>query len=141
MIERNAGVQADKLIALRVGIHQGDIIVEDGDIFGDGFNLGARLEALAEPGGICVSRVVRDDVPGGLKSLYHQSIDVNATLCSSPTETAAYGASVAGVPGLNASGFIVTAATCEINVTASYPYAGMILPVVTLTAGACYPTG
>jgi hypothetical protein len=66
---------------------------------------------------------------------------VNTTLCGSPTETAAYGASVAGVPGLPASGFIVTTAACGINVTASYPYAGMILPVVTLTAGACYPTG
>jgi len=65
---------------------------------------------------------------------------VNTTLCGAPTETAAYGASVAGVPGLNASGFVVTTAACGINVTASYPYAGMILPVVTLTAGACYPT-
>jgi len=65
---------------------------------------------------------------------------VNTALCGSPTETAAYGASAAGVPGLNASGFVVTTAACGINVTASYPYAGMILPVVTLTAGACYPT-
>ena len=65
---------------------------------------------------------------------------VNTTLCGAPTETAAYGASVAGVPGLNASGFVVTTAACGINVTASYPFAGMILPVVTLTAGACYPT-
>ena len=65
---------------------------------------------------------------------------VNTTLCGAPTETAAYGASVAGVPGLNASGFVVTTAACGINVTASYPYAGMILPVVTLAAGACYPT-
>jgi hypothetical protein len=66
---------------------------------------------------------------------------VNTTLCGSPTETAAYGASVAAVPGLGASGFVVTTAACGISVTASYPYAGMVLPVVTLTAGACYPTG
>ena len=46
---------------------------------------------------------------------------VNTTLCGSPTETAAYGASAAGVPGLNASGFVVTTAACGINVTASYP--------------------
>jgi phage shock protein B len=62
MAERNAGVPADKRIEFRIGIHQGDIIVDAGDIFGDGVNLAARLEALAEPGGICVSRVVRDEV-------------------------------------------------------------------------------
>src|SRR3954468_23192734 len=62
MAERNKGVPADKRIAFRVGIHQGDIIVEDGDIFGDGVNLAARLEGLAEPGGICLSRVVYDEV-------------------------------------------------------------------------------
>jgi hypothetical protein len=66
---------------------------------------------------------------------------VNTTLCGSPTETAVYGASIAGVPGLDASGFVVTTAACGINVTASYPYAGVVLRVVTLTAGACYPTG
>jgi adenylate cyclase len=62
MAARNAGVPADKQIEFRFGIHQGDIIVDEGDIFGDGVNLAARLEGLAEPGGICVSRVVRDEV-------------------------------------------------------------------------------
>jgi adenylate cyclase len=62
MAERNAGVPQDKRIEFRVGINLGDIIVEDKDIFGDGVNVAARLEALAEPGGICVSRGVRDPV-------------------------------------------------------------------------------
>src|SRR5436190_23854455 len=62
MADRNAGTPAERRIEFRVGIHQGDIIVDDGDIFGDGVNLAARLEGLAEPGGICVSRVVRDEV-------------------------------------------------------------------------------
>jgi len=60
--ERNADVPESKRIEFRVGINIGDIIVDDDDIFGDGVNIAARLEALAEPGGICVSRVVRDQV-------------------------------------------------------------------------------
>ncbi len=62
MAERNADVPADKRIEFRVGINVGDIISDDNDIYGDGVNVAARLEALAEPGGICVSRVVRDQV-------------------------------------------------------------------------------
>src|SRR5207253_1189202 len=62
MAERNADVPADKRIEFRVGINVGDIISDDNDIYGDGGNVAARLEALAEPGGICVSRVVRDQI-------------------------------------------------------------------------------
>jgi class 3 adenylate cyclase/TolB-like protein len=62
MADRNAEIPEDKRIAFRVGINLGDVIVEEHDIFGDGVNVAARLEALAKPGGICVSRVVRDQV-------------------------------------------------------------------------------
>jgi class 3 adenylate cyclase/uncharacterized membrane protein HdeD (DUF308 family) len=62
MIDREAGIPEDRRIRFRIGINLGDIIVDADDIFGDGVNVAARLEALAEPGGICVSRVVRDQV-------------------------------------------------------------------------------
>jgi class 3 adenylate cyclase len=59
---RNAETPEDKRITFRVGINIGDVIAEPDDIYGDGVNVAARLEALAEPGGICVSRVVRDQI-------------------------------------------------------------------------------
>src|SRR5262245_18799961 len=62
MAERNAGTPPEKRIEFRVGINLGDVIVEEHDIFGEGVNVAARLEALVGPGGICVSRVVRDQV-------------------------------------------------------------------------------
>ena len=62
MAARNADVKPEQRIEFRIGINLGDIIIEGNDIFGDGVNIAARLEALAEPGGICVSRVVRDQV-------------------------------------------------------------------------------
>jgi TolB-like protein len=62
MTERNTEVPEEKRIEFRIGINLGDIIRDGRDIFGDGVNVAARLEALAEPGGICVSRVVYDQV-------------------------------------------------------------------------------
>jgi adenylate cyclase len=62
MARRNADVPAARMIQLRIGINLGDVIVDRSDIFGDGVNVAARLEALAEPGGICVSAAVRDQI-------------------------------------------------------------------------------
>jgi class 3 adenylate cyclase len=53
--EKNTDVPQDKRIELRIGIHVGDIIIEENDIFGDGVNIAVRLEGIAEPGGICIS--------------------------------------------------------------------------------------
>jgi adenylate cyclase len=64
MAERNAAALPERRIELRIGVHQGDVIVEDGDIFGEGVNIAARLEGLAMPGGICVSARVQEDVAG-----------------------------------------------------------------------------
>ena len=62
MADREPAVPEERQIRFRIGINLGDVIAEGEDIFGDGVNVAARLQALAEPGGICVSRVVRDQV-------------------------------------------------------------------------------
>jgi TolB-like protein/class 3 adenylate cyclase/Tfp pilus assembly protein PilF len=62
MAERNSAVAEEKQIEFRIGIHVGDIIIDDDDIFGEGVNIAARLEGLAEPGGVRVSGAVHDQV-------------------------------------------------------------------------------
>ena len=62
MVTRNSDVPQDKRITFRMGINLGDVIAEEGDLFGDGVNVAARLETLAEPGGIAISRTVRDQI-------------------------------------------------------------------------------
>jgi class 3 adenylate cyclase len=62
MVDRNANMEPDQCIRFRIGVNLGDVIIDGDDIYGDGVNIAARLEALAEPGGICVSRVVRDQI-------------------------------------------------------------------------------
>jgi class 3 adenylate cyclase len=70
MAERNTAVPNDRRIEFRIGINVGDIVVEDGDIFGDGVNVAARLEGLAEAGGICVSARVQEDATGKLDLVF-----------------------------------------------------------------------
>src|SRR5438552_4886846 len=70
MARRNADVSPARAIQFRIGINLGDVIVEGGDIFGDGVNVAARLEALAEPGGICVSAAVREQVGARLDAAF-----------------------------------------------------------------------
>jgi TolB-like protein/class 3 adenylate cyclase len=62
MAVRNAGLSEVEKLQFRIGVHVGDVVVDGDDIYGDGVNVAARLEALAEPGGICLSRAARDQV-------------------------------------------------------------------------------
>jgi len=66
MALQNTDVSHDLRIEFRIGIHVGDIIIDDNDIFGDGVNIAARLEGIAEPGGVCISRQVYDQIEGKL---------------------------------------------------------------------------
>jgi TolB-like protein/class 3 adenylate cyclase len=68
--ERNTGVAADNRIELRIGINLGDVIVESDDLYGDGVNIAARIEALADPGGVFVSNTVHDQVRDRLPFLF-----------------------------------------------------------------------
>src|SRR6267378_66664 len=74
MARRNADVSPARWIQFRIGINLGDVIVEENDIFGDGVNVAARLETLAEPGGICVSGAVRDQVGDRLGDLEFEDL-------------------------------------------------------------------
>src|SRR5712692_213116 len=73
MAERNAEVPDEKRIEFRIGINVGDIIIDRGDIFGDGVNVAARLEGLSEPGGICVSSRVQEDAQGKLEIAFENA--------------------------------------------------------------------
>ena len=78
LAEQNTDVPQDKRIEFRIGIHVGDIIIADDDIFGDGVNIAVRLEGIAEPGGICISddahRQVRGKVGNTLEDMGSQSL-------------------------------------------------------------------
>ncbi|MEO3430286.1 adenylate/guanylate cyclase domain-containing protein [Pelagibius sp. CAU 1746] len=128
MARRNADVAPDRRIEFRIGINLGDVIAEEGDIFGDGVNLAARLEAMAEVGGICISRAVRDQLGErldvGFEDLGEQSVknlsrkvrmfrvlldsDQNATPSPAPDAAAVTAAgdmpSIAVLPMVNMSG-------------------------------------
>jgi TolB-like protein/class 3 adenylate cyclase len=103
---QNAGVPLDIRIQFRIGIHVGDIIFDDNDIFGDGVNIAARLEGIAEPGGICISDDAQRQIRGKLDSPFEDmgpqnlkniaepmrawrlSVDANSSVYSSPDRSA-----------------------------------------------------
>jgi adenylate cyclase len=78
MLERNAEFPADNRIELRIGINLGDVIADDGDLYGDGVNIAARIEALADAGGVLISGTayeqVRDRLPFGFEDRGEQQV-------------------------------------------------------------------
>ena len=70
MAEQNVDVPQDKRIEFRIGIHVGDIIIDENDIYGDGVNIAVRFEGIAEPGGICISDDAHRQVRGKVQSAF-----------------------------------------------------------------------
>ena len=96
MAERERDVPDDHRIRFRIGINLGDVICEEGDLYGDGVNIAARLEGLAEPGGICVSRTVHEYVRGKVPVTFQALGARRVKNISEPVE--AYRVNLADVP-------------------------------------------
>jgi len=97
MIDREPVVPDERHIRFRIGINLGDVIVEEHDIFGDGVNIAARLEGIAEPGGICVSRVVRDQVRDKLDFAFEDLGEQQVRNIARPVRVFRVGAHVAPI--------------------------------------------
>src|SRR5271169_572483 len=91
MLDREPEVAAKLRIEFRIGINLGDVIVEDDDIFGDGVNIAARLEALAEPGGICISGAVRDQLHNRLDLTFEDTGEQSVKNIARPVHVYALG--------------------------------------------------
>jgi class 3 adenylate cyclase/pimeloyl-ACP methyl ester carboxylesterase len=99
MLERNSGVSPDRRIEFRIGINLGEVITDGGDIFGDGVNVAARLESIADRGGICISRQILDQVQGKLDLSYRELGRQNLKNIARPVEVYAINIGDAAIPG------------------------------------------
>jgi TolB-like protein/class 3 adenylate cyclase len=102
MLDRDSGIDDAHRIRFRIGINLGDVIAEAGDILGDGVNIAARLEALAEPGGICISRTVHDQVRDRLPYAFDAMGEQHMHNISRPVR--AYALPAAVIAGLEVPG-------------------------------------
>src|SRR5260370_4073028 len=100
MLDRDADIADDRRMRFRIGLNLGDVIAEDDDILGDGVNIAARLEALAEPGGICLSRTVRDQIRDRLHFTLDDMGEQSLHNISRPVR--AYALPAAAIPALPA---------------------------------------
>ncbi len=96
---RNADIPEDQRIVLRLGLNLGDVIIDGDDIHGDGVNVAARLEALAEPGGICISRMVRDAIQDKLNYVLEDMDEVEVKNIDRPVHVFKVGLDEPALPG------------------------------------------
>ena len=134
MAERNRDVPPGRRILFRIGVNIGDILVEDGDMFGDGVNLAARLEQIARPGGICLSddawrqvcgKIDVAAADGGIRRLRHVAKPVRVYRIPPPPEAAA--------PGIDAR--LAADIAAQRSVAA---FAGMLMIAAGLAAAAIW---
>jgi adenylate cyclase len=95
-----AALPADRRLLFRIGLHLGDIAAEDGRIYGDGVNVAARLQTLAEPGGICLSAAIHDNVSGRLDLPFHDLGDQSLKNFPRPVRAFRFGPAGSGVPAV-----------------------------------------
>ena len=119
MIDRNADIREDKRIGFRIGINLGDVIVEPEDIFGDGVNIAARLQELAEVDGICISRVVHDQIRDKLPYPFEDLGEHGVKNIARPVHS--YGMSAVAVASLPSLPSTRTPVEAEAAVIASTP--------------------
>jgi TolB-like protein/Flp pilus assembly protein TadD len=130
MIDRNADLPQDKRIEFRVGINLGDVIVEGRDLYGDAVNIAARLESIAEPGGICISRTVRDQIRDRLGYSFVDSGEQSVKNIARPVRVFALSASaIAALPKAEAMGIhpLIRPLYARRHVTAAVAVASFIV--------------
>jgi TolB-like protein/class 3 adenylate cyclase/Tfp pilus assembly protein PilF len=126
MVDRDTEMSEDQCIKFRVGINLGDIIVDADDIFGDGVNVAARLEALAEPGGICISRVVRDQVRDKLPYAFEDMGEQSVKNIARPVRAYAMSAgAIASLPPAAEAGAPVVSSTAPRLSIVVLPFANL----------------
>ena len=104
MVTRNTDVPQERRIEFRAGVNIGDVIVEDDDIYGDGVNVAARLENLSEPGGMCISRTVRDHIRDKLTLTFVDLGEHNVKNIARPVRVYGLGAAdIAALPETTAA--------------------------------------
>lgn len=129
--QRNAAVTPDRRVEFRIGINLGEVIADGNDIFGDGVNVAARLEGIADRGGICISKQVLDQVEGKLDLRYRELGRQNLKNIAKPIEVYAINIDDAAAPGSR----VLAAANLKQNIRYCKAHDGVRLAYATVGDG------